>query len=86
MTRPYASTDVSVISLNGMLDGVWLFAGVAKDYGPPVETQDLKAMRAEEDWHIPADYGRESENLKVAADGPQVQSSTACLIFDMAIT
>ena len=51
-----------------------------------METQDLKAMRAEEDWHIPADYGRESENLEVAADGPQVQSSTACLIFDMAIT
>ncbi len=84
MTRPYVSTDVSVISLNGMLDGC--VAGVAKDYDPPVETQDLKAMRAEEDWHIPADYGRESENLEVAADGPQVQSSTACLIFDMAIT
>ena len=64
---------------------MWLSAGVAKDRGPPVEAQDSKAMPAEEDWHIHAVYGREAENVEVAADGPQVQSTTACLVIGIAI-
>ena len=49
-----------------------------------MEAQNLKAMPAEEEWHIHAIYGRESENVETAADAPQVRPSTACVIIGIA--